>query len=88
MHWERHMEAAESSGPIARIITLLWLSSLNNEPANHHVVARLHKARVLMLPRIELVVGAQIVHFHKSNSGHVVYAAHDRGVVTRLAGLR
>ena len=24
----------------------------------------------------------QIVHFHESNSGGVVYAAHDRGVVT------
>ena len=41
------------------------------------------KARVLMLPRIELAVGAKIVHFHQSNSGHVVYTAHDRGVVTR-----
>ena len=30
----------------------------------------------------------QIVHFHQSNSGGVVYAAHDRGVVTRLADLR
>ena len=24
----------------------------------------------------------QIVHFHKSNAGGVVYTAHDRGVVT------
>ena len=35
-----------------------------------------------MLPRIELAVGAKIVHFHQSNSGRVVYTAHDRGVVT------
>ena len=35
---------APSSGPMARTITLFGCSPLNNEPANHHVVARLHKA--------------------------------------------
>ena len=40
------------------------------------------KARVLMLPRIELAVGAKIVHFRESNAGGVVYTAYDRGVVT------
>ena len=33
-----------SSGPMARTITLFGCSPLNNETANHHVVARLHKA--------------------------------------------
>ena len=30
----------------------------------------------------------QIVHFHEADAGGVVYAPHDRGVVTRLAALR
>ena len=37
---------------------------------------------------MEVGVLIQIVHFHESNSGGVVYATHDRGVVTWLAGLR
>src|SRR5438874_9334718 len=39
------------------------------------------KLRVLILPSIEASVSAKIVHFHETNSGHVVYATHNRGVV-------
>ena len=44
------------------------------------------KQRVLILPRIEPNVAAKIVHFHESNSSHVIYTTDDRGVVTWLAG--
>src|SRR4029079_7427971 len=62
----------------------LWLRPLNNDTANHHVVTRLHKttstnvAQYRIMPR-----GAEVVHFHKGNSGRVVHTTHDRSVVTR-----
>ena len=41
------------------------------------------KLRVLILPRIELASAAKVVHLHETNSGHVIYATHNRGVVPR-----
>ena len=32
-----------SSGPIARMMTLFWSSTLNNKTANHHVFTGLNK---------------------------------------------
>src|SRR5437763_598972 len=39
---------------------------------------------LLILPFIELVSGAKIVHFYQCNSGGVAYTADDRCVVARL----
>ena len=42
MHWECYMEATELRAYGANNDSL-WSGSLNDEPANHHVVARLNK---------------------------------------------
>ena len=43
MHWECYTEV-QQLGTYGTNNHPLWLSPLNNEPANHHVVAGLHKA--------------------------------------------
>ena len=42
VHWERRIELELRANGAHN--HPLWFSPLNNEPANHHVVARLHKA--------------------------------------------
>src|SRR6266545_3993199 len=62
---------------------LFWLGPLNHESSDHHVVIGLHKGTGTDVPEKRITVGAKIVHFHESNSGGVVYATQDRGVVAR-----
>src|SRR5438094_589421 len=60
----------------------LGLRALDNEPADHHVVARLHKGagtdvakdRISVVDQVSL--GTEIVHFHQSNSSGAVYPMH------------
>src|ERR1700747_2363511 len=59
-------------------------STLNNKTANHHVVASLYKTSSADVAQEWSSTWVEIVHFHESNSGGVVYAAHDGCVIARL----
>ena len=67
---------------MARIITLLGSVPATMNPPIITLSPVCTKARVLMLPSIELLFAAKIVHLHQSNSYHIIHTPHDRGVIT------
>src|SRR5437868_6954065 len=81
-HWIRNAILTELRANGANDHSL-WLSALNNEPADHHVVARLHKGARTDIAQDRIGTGAKIVHFYESNSSGAAHSTHDRGVVTR-----
>ena len=72
------MEVQIAQDLMARIIIPLSIRPLNNEPANHYLVPRLHRrsgGTDIAPAEIESqFVAAKIVrYFHQTNSGHVIF---------------
>src|SRR5207253_9104952 len=61
----------------------LWLSSLDDEPANHHVVARLHKGASTDVAEHRCGIGCEIVHMGNGNACSVIYYEQQHELVTR-----
>src|SRR6266576_4018127 len=57
--------------------------ALHDKPADHHVVARLHKGARTDIAQDRISTGAKIVHLYESNSSGAVHSTHDRGVIAR-----
>src|SRR5438105_4696650 len=57
--------------------------ALHDKPADHHVLARLHKGARTDIAQDRIGTGAKIVHFYESNSSGAVHSTHDRGVIAR-----
>ena len=68
--------------------TITFFAPVTMKPPIITLLSVCTNLRVLILPFIELVSGAKIVHFHESNSGGVVYTAHDRRCSCPVAGLQ
>src|SRR6516165_9676245 len=62
----------------------LWPATLNNETANHHMLARLNKTARADVTKTRTRARIQIVHFDESNPSSVVHTVHNRGVVAWL----
>src|SRR5204863_9253795 len=59
----------------------LWLKTVNDKPADHHVIADLHQGASTDIAQDGIALWAQVVYLSESNAHRVVYATYNRRVI-------